>query len=579
MVRSPRRFGYKCRIPGHRASPERPIADAPAPRRAVPARDRSPDPHSVPPLSRSLTALLRAGSAVAVATAWLAAGCAQAQLRLSEEETGAVLDDLQRRVDAERAAARERAEPPPSPDRETPEVPAVVGIEDALRIAHRYNRGLRTDREGLVFSALTLLNARRDVGPRVAGSVASVVRGTERGEDVRSHEAALSLLGLLPTGADVEVTGRAGRDWGRGDGRDGLDRDTSVDGSLTARVSQPLLAGRGAESAYESLTDAERQALYDVRDFELARQDLSLRVQREYYGIVAQKRVVRNREAILEQFEFLKRRSETLFSVDRVSEVDKFRAAREYLTAQNSLVDAKQELAARLDRFKVLLGIETATTVEVAEEIPEVKDEDYDLKWAIDVALANRLELRTARDQVDDAERRVRIRTQELQPDLRLVAERSRSARPGERHTDDLDLRDDGYSVSLELELPLDRVRERASLRRARIELVRGRRALAQLEDDVILSVRESLRELRSAANSLAIQREIAASEEKNSKVARMRFENGEIGNRDLTDAQNSLVDAQDRLVREQVNVELARVQLLRDLGVLRLAEDGTWIE
>ena len=300
-------------------------------------------------------------------------------------------------------------------------------------------------------------------------------------------------------------------------------------------------------------------------------------MQREFYGIVAQKRVVRNREATLEQFEFLKRRSETLFAVDRVSEVDKFRAAREFLTAQNSLVDARQELAARLDRFKVLLGIESDITLDVADEIPDVVVEDVDLGEALATALRNRIELMTARDAVDDSERRLRIRTQELLPQLRLVAERTRAARAGDRHLDTLAYRDDDYSVGLELELPLDRVRERSSLRAARVELSRSRRALSELEDDVILTVRQSLRDYRSSANSLVIQRQIVASEEKNTKVARMRFENGEIGNRDLTDAQNSLVDAQDRLVREQVNVELARVQLLRDLGVLVLEEDGTW--
>jgi outer membrane protein TolC len=58
-----------------------------------------------------------------------------------------------------------------------------------------------------------------------------------------------------------------------------------------------------------------------------------------------------------------------------------------------------------------------------------------------------------------------------------------------------------------------------------------------------------------------------------------MRFENGEISNRDLTDALTNLVDARDRLVREQANVETARTQLLRDLGVLSLDEEGIWRE
>jgi outer membrane protein TolC len=499
--------------------------------------------------------------------------CAEHQFALSRAETDAILSDLSRGVESERREARAAQGPAAQVEREQPTVPDRLGIVDALRIAHGFNRGLRSDREGLVLSALTLVNARRNVGPRFTGSVTSLIRSAEHDERVRSSEAALGVLGLLPTGAEVSLPGTAGTSRGDED-----PRSSAVDGAVTARISQPRLSGAGYEASHEFLTDAERQALYDVRDVELRRQDLALRVQRDFYGIVAQKTVVRNREATLAQFEFLKRRSETLFAVDRVSEVDKFRAAREALTAENSLVDARQELASRLDRFRVLLGIDPDVSIEVVDDIPEVTVEDVRLEDALEIALRNRIELMTARDQVDDAERRLRIRTQELLPQLRLVAERTRASRTGDRHLDSLAFGEDDYSAALELELPLDRVRERSALRAARVELSRNRRAQAELEDQVILSVRESLRDYRSSANSLAIQRQIVTSEEKNSKVARLRFENGEIGNRDLTDAQNNLVDAQDRLVRERVNVELARVQFLRDLGVLTLEEDGTWV-
>ena len=65
------------------------------------------------------------------------------------------------------------------------------------------------------------------------------------------------------------------------------------------------------------------------------------------------------------------------------------------------------------------------------------------------------------------------------------------------------------------------------------------------------------MRDFRSAANSVAIQRQIVTTEEKNAKVAFLRFQNGEISNRDLTDAENNLVDARNRLVREKVNLEI----------------------
>ena len=177
---------------------------------------------------------------------------------------------------------------------------------------------------------------------------------------------------------------------------------------------------------------------------------------------------------------------------------------------------------------------------------------------------------------MEDAERRLRNRERDALPALDVEASWTKSNR-GERHVSDLGYAADSFAVGVTLELPLDRVRERGAIRSARIELSRARRALSLLTDTVLREVRESLRNYRSADNSVAIQRQIVASEVKNAKVARIRFEDGEISNRDLTDAQNGLADARDRLVRETANLADAKVQLIRDVGILVLNEDGTW--
>lgn len=491
----------------------------------------------------------------------------------SRAETGAILEDLDARVSEERRRAREESEAAPRAERPAPSVPEVLTLEDALRLAHDYNRELIRDREGLIRSALALVGARNDVGPRMSGSLTSVLRGTEDAADVRADDLTLGLTDLLPTGATVGVSGTAGRAWDNGD-----DRDTAADGLWTASLRQPLLRGLGYESSHESLTDAERQALYDMRLHELSRQDLALRVQSEFYGLVAQKQVVENRRQSYDRFKFLKERSERLFQVDRVSEVDKFRATREFLTADNALVDAEQDYEARLDRFKVLLGIDTAVIFDVAADIPAAEPLAIELQDALEIAVHNRLDLMTARDQVDDAERRVRIRRQDLLPQVDLVANHTRNS-DTERHAGSLGFDRDSFTVGVEVDLPLDRVRERGALRSAMLDLQQSRRDLAATEDRVMLDVRDSVRNYRSAVSSLAIQEQIVVSEEKNTRVAYMRFENGEISNRDVTDAQNSLTDAQDRLVNEKVNVETARVQLLRNLGVLVIDENGRWKE
>ena len=71
----------------------------------------------------------------------------------------------------------------------------------------------------------------------------------------------------------------------------------------------------------------------------------------------------------------------------------------------------------------------------------------------------------------------------------------------------------------------------------------------------------------------------LADARAKNSRIAKLRFEQGDITNRDYTDAVNNLADAEIRVVREKARVASARLQLLRDAGVMFMKEDGSWVD
>ena len=58
-----------------------------------------------------------------------------------------------------------------------------------------------------------------------------------------------------------------------------------------------------------------------------------------------------------------------------------------------------------------------------------------------------------------------------------------------------------------------------------------------------------------------------------------MQFERGDLPNRDVVEAQQSLLEAQNSLVGEQVAYEIARLGLLRDLGILFIDEKGMFVE
>jgi outer membrane protein TolC len=125
--------------------------------------------------------------------------------------------------------------------------------------------------------------------------------------------------------------------------------------------------------------------------------------------------------------------------------------------------------------------------------------------------------------------------------------------------------------------VPIDRVRERSAYRQSLIGLAQARRSLEEFEDNLRVEIHSAFRELERRLESLAIQRQLIEDQTKNLRIAELLFERGDNENRDVIEANQSLLDAQNALIDEQVSYEIARLRLMRDLGILFVDETGMW--
>ena len=132
-------------------------------------------------------------------------------------------------------------------------------------------------------------------------------------------------------------------------------------------------------------------------------------------------------------------------------------------------------------------------------------------------------------------------------------------------------------NAALVLELPLDRQAERNAYRSAQIALDRARRDLQLTFDGVERDVRSQLRSLKQVEQQIQLQTEQIAQEQRAVAVTQIRYESGDADSRDLLEARQSLVDAQNELIDLQARHVIARLTLLRTLGVLVLGDDGMW--
>lgn len=500
--------------------------------------------------------------------------CASAYVASADREGAAI--EREKRGVVERFRATELLDPRGDLPSRTPEpagfeVPPVITAEDALRIATRHNREYLAQREGIFLSALSLGLVRRDFTRMVFdGSLA--YSGTVPRDGATTDATTLSVSGsqLLPTGTRLAVS--AASSLSHGEGADGRDQSASLSGSVS--LVHPLLRGGRRWIVFEPLTQAEREMVYTARSFEEFRQGFAIDVLQRYYSIVSQARQLANIRKRVANQEYTVLLARARYELGEESQLDVFLAEQSLADARNAVLDAEQGYQLALDRFKIFLGLPTDVKLELADELPAPEAFDLDTERAVAAALHNRLDLRTARDRLEDAQRALAIARNNLLPNLDLSASYT-IASDAANSFNDLAFSSDSFGFGATLEIPLDRKAERNSYRAALINLERARRALDQQEDGVILEIRDALRGLRRQRSQIEIEEGNIRTLKR--RVVQAEFETlaGQRTNRDVVEALDGLTAAENAQLDRQVSLEISRLHLLQALGLLFVEEDG----
>ena len=202
---------------------------------------------------------------------------------------------------------------------------------------------------------------------------------------------------------------------------------------------------------------------------------------------------------------------------------------------------------------------------------------------AIYLAFKNRLDLKVAQGMVYDAQRDVVVAADDLRAELTLFG----SARSGSRRSigsvnaDNSRLRADKIDsfALLSLDLPIERTKERDEYRNSLINMDKTLRDKNQLEDQIKLEIRNNLRELFQTRESIQIQAKSVDVAKQRIDSTNKFFELGRAQMRDVLEAQDSLLSAQNSLTSAVVSYRVAELALQRDMGLLKVGADGKWQE
>jgi len=378
-------------------------------------------------------------------------------------------------------------------------------------------------------------------------------------------------------------------------------------------ISIPLLRGASRYVVLEGLTQAERDVVYEIWDFERYKRTFAVNVATRYLSVLQQYDSLQNNESNYKAAVQSSRTSRRQGDAGRLTQIQVDLSGQRELQSRSGWISAQQRYENSLDSFKVLLGlptdglikldpndlnplrergkkyvdamkaaykaaaVETAVAADAPVELVPVTKEDagpyeIDEAVAIKVALKNRLDLRVANGGVFDAQRQVLVAADALRTGLTLTGRANLSA-----DDDDggLSFRGGRYSALLALDLPIERTSQRNAYRNSLINLERATRTVQSLEDQIKTAIRTELRTLIESRESLKISAQSVVIAENSVANANLQLEAGRVQIRDLLDAQDALLQAQLGLTGAIVGYRTAELQLQRDLDLLKITKEG----
>lgn len=479
-----------------------------------------------------------------------------------------------------------------------------VNLGDALDIAIHSSRAYQTRKEALYISALDLTLARHDFAPIFSASGDAQYTGeTQQAVDSVFNPQTGQFEDVLSDKlVERQQTGDSGRirlDW--------LIRDvgkltaelnatfwrfisggpTTINQSgLTATFARPLLRNAAFKQEKEALIQAERQLLYDLRDFTRYRKDFTVQIATAYYGVLGNRDAARNNFLNLQSSRKNAERSRALAQEGRITQSDLGRLEQQVLTAESTWINSVRTYQQALDNFKLQLGLNVGSNLVLDDrelEALQIRDPHLSADESIQVALAARLDYLNFKDELADAERKVDVAANFLKPTVDFDSSVQLYSTPNSPNAPTgiqlPDVKRYSWSAGLTVDPGLDRKSERNSYRRALITRNRAARTVEQQEDEIKLQVRDSWRTLDQAKRNYEISEVGVKLAERRVEEQNLLAELGRAKAQDQVDAQNSLSDSKNQRTQAVVTHTIARLQFWNNLGILYIKDNGGWEE
>lgn len=460
----------------------------------------------------------------------------------------------------------------------------VIRLEEALNLATRQSREYQTQKEQLYLVALSLTGARHEFSPIFFADSTATASGTVGGSDVGSVRTRVGVEQLLRTGGrlSVSLANDLLRYFTGWSSAGNSSRDSAIN-TLSVNLSQPILRGFGRNSPQvENITQAERNVIYAVRSFSQYQRQFAVDIVNAYFGLLRQKDEVRNNYT-----NYLRRADTTRYiearAVDRASRLQVDEARSQELTARIGYVNSVANYLNAVAAFKLRLGLPQSEELFVDDRdlrdlaAAGLQPVEVGRQPAFQLAVSGHFDILNAIDRFEDTQRKLRVAADQLKPGI-LVSGGATLSSTAPYDYSNFDLDQVRYSTGISLDLPIDRLPQRNTYRAALVSFESQIRGLSLTLDGFRRGIDDGLRALEQQRLNYLSRQESLTLATRREENSRLSFAAGRATIRDVRDAQDALINAQNDVTFTQVAYLEARLGVLLDMGILETDQPRFWL-
>lgn len=412
----------------------------------------------------------------------------------------------------------------------------------------------------------------------------SMTSRQERPNDIDDRERAydVSLSQLLPTGGTVSLFTNAARNHGDSVGFSSLSTmatttgNTSYDMSSGVRVSQPLLQGFGPTVTNANIHIAQLGRQSEAADFQNRIEDQLQNALQSYWNLIGAVEEYKVRAINYAAALDLLRINNAKFEQGVVPKTDVLQSEAAAESRRESVIRARQSVRDVEDLLKRQIFLQDAAPawelqIEPTQNIAW-REIAVTLDGTIDVAMANRAELRAAKTALEQNRIREKVAKNNILPQLDLSASvQSNGLSDGYDGSFDRHKGGDfvGYTAQLEFTYPLQNRQARYQYKQSQLRTEQAIESLRDTEDQVTLEVRQAHRDLTVARERIRVTESQVRSEESKMESERKRYEVGISTAFQVLEFQEDLAAAQSSFINAVIDYNNAAIALDRARGTL----------